>query len=101
MRHKHADVIHAWAEGAEVEYLAGDGRWLPCAHTPQWWKMDVYRVKPAAKIVKYRKFMTEDGRIGVSMEGDPPPPDFTGWLEGWKLMRLPSPETQIKRHLTK
>lgn len=51
-RHKHADVIIAWAEGAEVE-----GRDTPTSpwtrtSTPSWYEKYEYRVKPLAK--KYR-----------------------------------------------
>ena len=47
-RHKHADFIHAWAEGAEVEIL-DNGRWVD-AKTPNFAVMHEYRIKP--KIVK-------------------------------------------------
>jgi len=83
MRHKHADVIHAWAEGAEVEYLAGDGSWIPCDHNPQWWTANEYRVKPSFEIIKYRNYITEEGRIGVVVEGEPPPDDMSMWLDDW------------------
>lgn len=52
-RHKHADIIHAWAEGEEIEYRAipGEGEWCtlpPSAMT--WCDIAEYRIKP--KIVK-------------------------------------------------
>jgi len=52
MRHKHADLIHAWAEGAEIEgrsYL-GDA-WVSLAgcDTVMWAKDSEYRIKPEKK----------------------------------------------------
>ena len=47
-RHKHADVIHAWAEGEEIEIFY-NGQWID-AKTPNFCTMYEYRIKP--KIVK-------------------------------------------------
>ena len=47
--HKHAEVIKAWADGAEIEYkdtLTGPWRY---AGTPTWDKDIDYRVKPEKK----------------------------------------------------
>lgn len=51
-RHKHADVIHAWAEGEEIEQRNLDSdRWFPVkAEHPIWYAHTEYRIKP--KIVK-------------------------------------------------
>ena len=48
MRHKHADVIHAWADGAQIQYLSPIGnRWKDCEHNePRWNMARSYRVKP-------------------------------------------------------
>ena len=48
LRHKHADVIHAWAEGEEIEFRGLDmDCWLPLKHThPVWFEMTEYRIKP-------------------------------------------------------
>lgn len=48
MRHKHADLIHAWAEGQEFEYN-DDGRWKPVSER-MWLNYDEYRIKPAPKL---------------------------------------------------
>lgn len=45
-RHKHADVIVAWANGAEIEIDVGVGRWVPVEY-PRWEEGHYYRVKPA------------------------------------------------------
>ena len=45
MRHKHADVIHAWAEGAEVEFKCPGGKWM-LEQYPNFYVQDEYRIKP-------------------------------------------------------
>lgn len=46
-RHKHADVIHAWAEGEEIEVRRGT-EWLTWDRpdAPSFNEMNQYRVKP-------------------------------------------------------
>ena len=50
-RHPHADVIHAWADGAEIEFRPKKGgygngafNWRPCRN-PDWHENFEYRVK--------------------------------------------------------
>ena len=50
MPHKHADVIKAWADGAEIQYRCKSNRtewseWMPC-NGPSWSTANEYRVKP-------------------------------------------------------
>lgn len=52
-RHKHADVIIAWANGAEIEYRNLPGATWMSVGTPGWYENCEYRVKPPAK-KKYR-----------------------------------------------
>ena len=60
-RHKHADVIIAWANGAEIEYRIGSHDSWSKATSPGWHADCEYRVKPPAK--KYRvalfRFLSE------------------------------------------
>lgn len=52
-RHKHADVIIAWANGAEIEYRNLPGAtWMSVGAIPGWVENYEYRVKPPTK--KYR-----------------------------------------------
>ena len=44
MKHKYADLIHAWADGAEIQILNG-GKWFDIYY-PSWGKFEKYRVKP-------------------------------------------------------
>lgn len=41
----HCEVIKAWADGAEVQWLNPCGTWEDC-HNPQWGVHAKYRVKP-------------------------------------------------------
>ena len=41
-RHVHADLIHAWAEGAEIECQDGPDRWIPT--NPIWLPYVNYRI---------------------------------------------------------
>lgn len=45
-KHKHAEVIKAWADGAEIEYE--DCGWHDCTTSVIWDEETKYRVKPAA-----------------------------------------------------
>ena len=48
--HIHCKVIHAWADGAEIEYLiCGDTHWYGCSD-PSWDEDIRYRIKPPATI---------------------------------------------------
>lgn len=47
---KHAALIHAWADGGDVEYRpAGSSVWQPMP-TPQWSLIGDYRIKPVSKL---------------------------------------------------
>lgn len=51
-RHQHADVIHAWAEGADIEFRVDQNKsnygsedvWRPC-RDPDWHENFEYRIK--------------------------------------------------------
>jgi hypothetical protein len=49
MRHPHADLIHAWAEGAEIE-VKHNGEWTDIAQDiPPYAPTREYRIKPQPK----------------------------------------------------
>lgn len=48
-RHKHADLIHAYAEGAEMQYLKDGVGWVDLNFFPLWLDKNEYRVKPQPK----------------------------------------------------
>ena len=70
-RHKHADVIHAWADGAEIQKFCGDG-WYNDSDTPEWFEDCEYRIKP--RIVKCEgwvniyKAQTPSGQLVTGMQ---------------------------------
>lgn len=43
-KHKHADLIHAWADGAEIQFKGAEG-WF-YAQNPTWDGDTEYRIKP-------------------------------------------------------
>ena len=48
--HKHADLIKAWADGAEIEYLkVGANSVWAVATSPRWDGHGEYRIKPEPK----------------------------------------------------
>ncbi len=54
--HKHAELIKAWADGAEIEYFNGYQweKWSVNA-SPSWYENNEYRIKPEPKpdVVRY------------------------------------------------
>ena len=52
---KHAELIKAWADGAEIQYRDGSiygmkgGEWFDCKYFPQFHEDGVYRIKPEPK----------------------------------------------------
>ena len=56
-RHKHADLIHAWAEGKEIQYYSNIFKdWLDLSE-PSWNLGDEYRLKPEKPYGKYDKII--------------------------------------------
>ncbi len=65
-RHKHADTIIAWANGAKIQVKVHDGSngWKDCnALGPEWHEYNEYRIKPEPKpdMVMYGR-INVDGR---------------------------------------
>ncbi len=63
MAHKHADLIHAWADGAEIQFFnAHKNAWEDCeAYTLSWSNKFQYRIKPKSIKGKYRVALFKDG----------------------------------------
>ena len=50
MKHKHADLIKAWADGAKIQvYMISLDEWEDCPHDPTWNVGRMYRIKPEQK----------------------------------------------------
>ena len=52
--HKHAELIKAWADGAEIEKQTNTGEWF-IDFEPDWYEYSYYRIfqKPQPDITKY------------------------------------------------
>lgn len=48
MKHKHSDLIHAWADGAQIQLYTSAEFWED-TKTPQWHQDMEYRIKPEHK----------------------------------------------------
>ncbi len=61
--HVHADLIKAWADGAEIQYFSKDRtEWCDCVfNKPQWGNYEQYRIKP--KQTDFEKYGVEAGDI--------------------------------------
>lgn len=46
--HPHADLVHAWADGAEIELMCMDGEWIDDPMPVFHYHMK-YRIKPAKR----------------------------------------------------
>jgi len=49
MKHKHAELIHAWADGAQIQlrWKIDNANWEDC--DPAWTDLCEYRIKPEPK----------------------------------------------------
>jgi len=65
MKHKHADLIHAWADGAQIQFRTSNGNWADLDHCPSWSTNWEYRIKPEPKpdIVMYFEVRKPYGEI--------------------------------------
>ena len=91
-RHKHADAIIAWAEGAEIERRADQyGAW-EIAVAPAWLESWEYRIKPPParkyRVALFRKYK-DDELLAVACNSPVDAgnyesmSDFVRWLTDW------------------
>ena len=68
--HKHAELIKAWADGAEIEYFDyATKKWWSWGDYPDWGADNIeYRIKPEPKPDFYKSYLVFTGRI--YSEGD-------------------------------
>lgn len=74
-RHQHADLIHAYAEGAEIQCRVNDRDDWTDVEYPSWWKNSQYRIRPEVKpdvVGKCRVGLTRDGFFQVQLNEDWP-----------------------------
>ena len=63
---KHAALIHAWADGAEIQGKSGD-HWDDCDN-PTWFDCEEYRIKPKKTTVNVKLYHI-NSVIGVWVQG--------------------------------
>lgn len=81
--HKHAELIKAWADGAEIQVLDQNENWVDVAfNNPTWFFDDQYRIKPEpTDVEKYGVELGDiwlDGKrehfdcvVGIGYDGKP------------------------------
>ena len=89
-RHKHADLIHAWAEGAEIQYYDNISKqWIETVdNNPSWRNSVNYRIKPKIKTIRFRNYLHS---IGIIMATDCDISDrdyFKKWLGDWQSVEI-------------
>ena len=49
--HVHAELIKAWADGAEIQFQTLNGEWIDVidGESPSWFPSSCYRIKPQPK----------------------------------------------------
>jgi hypothetical protein len=79
MKHKHAELIKAWADGAEIQIKNNSTGWEDMDCTPSWADGFEYRIKPEPKpdVVEDTDLwrtngydMTEVGRFRLTFDGE-------------------------------
>lgn len=56
-KHKHCEVIIAWANGAKIQVHVNGDLWEDCDKIPGWFERCDYRVKPQ-KTIQMRPYLT-------------------------------------------
>ena len=86
-QHKHAGLIHAWADGAEIEIFI-DNEWQS-TYNPGFYNTEKYRIKPEKKLIKFRIYLTKNNEIGITINGlvelDP---TFKRWVGDWQEVEV-------------
>lgn len=109
-RHPHADVIHAWADGDEVQYWSNyRGKWIDIDN-PNFYHDHKYRIKPTPK--QWYEAVPEHGVLCWVKQGEEAIPVVTNivecigdpdfpWLDehqGWRYA-APLTNSEIRKFL--
>lgn len=87
---KHAALIHAWADGAVIQYKFV-GEWETCAddEVPEFCAKDIeLRIKPEIKTVKFRNYISRlDHTVKATCDGVPS--DLYEWIDkDWQEVEI-------------
>jgi len=95
MKHKHADLIKQWADGAQIQGKSEYVEWHDLRH-PSWHKSWQYRIKPEPKpdmykyvdvravrdgICQWTTCLPEEANLGLTFDGE------TGKLKSAEVMK--------------
>jgi hypothetical protein len=75
--HKHAELIKAWADGAEIQYFSKyEDKWFD-SKDPHWDAHSEYRIKPEPKpdVIKYVTVGLTKGRLEFATSNGEYPED--------------------------
>ena len=64
--HVHAELIKAWADGAEIEFLDAYGHWSSIGLNPRWMDGVNYRIKPEPKPDVVERYWVERPSVYLS-----------------------------------
>ena len=89
---KHADLIHAWADGAEIEFFdVTCNKWIS-PDAPTWYEGTQYRIKPKpkTKLIKFRNYLTKTFDVAVFTHKPASGVDinFLQWLGDWQEVEV-------------
>ena len=87
-RHKHADVIIAWAEGKDVQIWDDRAKRWWGVLTPSFYEDRKYRIKPPAKKYRVALFLDEAPQAvaansQATADHFESRPNFARWLTDW------------------
>lgn len=88
--HKHATLIHAWADGAEIQYkYCSDKEWKEVSFDGclSWDEHCNYRIKP--NVIRYKRYLVQynGGHFGINTlmswetSGPSTSPSFIKWID--------------------
>ena len=73
MKHKHAELIKAWADGAEIlQYMINLDEWADCTYDPSWNVNKTYRIKPEPKpdVIRFVRAINGNEKIKFIFDGE-------------------------------
>jgi hypothetical protein len=72
MKHKHAELIKAWADGAEVEFKSCSGEWVSLGSYYTWDCNVEFRIKPEPKpdVIRFVRAINGDEKIKLIFDGE-------------------------------
>ena len=87
MKHKHCDLIKAWADGAEIQQrYAAVKKWHDIGQFPSWAENFEYRIKP--KTIKYRLFLNEYNQLQLAYPNEPTGYLVVKYLTDWQEVEV-------------